>query len=386
MCFVLVAVMLAIGSQSGVYAQQPSASEQFQERKRESNENTVTIMAAGITGTYAPIAQDIQSVVDEPTQTNGLRILPIIGRGGGHNVLDILFLRGVDMGITQQEHLEFFKRRNPTLYGNIYSRVQYITKLYNSEYHILVPKSVTKFSQLEGKKINFYKEFSATDIAGITIFDVIGIKVEPTYFDLKDSIHKVRDGEIAGSTYLGGAPISGYNTFVTAEDDMHLLELNEETLPPGAYNELLKVFLPATLGHEAYPKLIPEGKKLSTVASGAVLAVYNWPENTDRYRRVAAFTEAFFSKFDQFLKEPRHPKWKEINLASSVPGWTRFKAAQEWLDKQKQTSSVQMKDAFEQFLQRRPAGSATLTPDQRGALFKEFLNWWQSQAQISTNQ
>jgi len=376
------AILLAVTGASILSAQ--TTSELYQERKTESNENTVTLMAAGITGTYAPIAQDIQSIVDEPEKVDGMRVLPILGRGGGHNVLDVLFLRGVDMGITQQEHLEFFKRQNPVLYANIYDRVHYITKLYNSEYHLLVPKSVTNLSQLEGQKVNFYKKFSATDIAGVTIFDILGIKVEATYTDLKTSIQQVKDGEIAAATYLAGAPISGFTTYVKPEDNLHFLPLSPETLPEGGFEALLKVFLPATLSNDTYPDIVPSGQTVSTVASGAVLAVYNWQEATDRYRRLAKFTDAFFSKFDEFLKPPRHPKWQEINLAVNVPGWTRFKPAQQWLDRQKTASSGgDIKQAFEQFLQGRP-DNGELSEEQRAKLFNEFMNWWQNRAQVST--
>ena len=62
-----------------------------------------------------------------------------------------------------------------------------------------------------------------------------------------------------------------------------------------------------------------------------MLAVYNWPRDTDRYRRVALFIDAFFSKFSQFQKPPRHGKWKEANLAATLRGWRRFPAAEEWL-------------------------------------------------------
>jgi uncharacterized protein len=47
---------------------------------------------------------------------------------------------------------------------------------------------------------------------------------------------------------------------------------------------------------------------------------------------VANFVNAFFSKFDEFHKPPRHPKWKEASIAAVIPGWTRFKPAQDWID------------------------------------------------------
>ena len=49
----------------------------------------------------------------------------------------------------------------------------------------------------------------------------------------------------------------------------------------------------------------------------------------DRHRKVTGFVDAFFGNFDAFLRPPRHPKWREVNLAARVPGWTRLRSAEE---------------------------------------------------------
>jgi hypothetical protein len=77
------------------------------------------------------------------------------------------------------------------------------------------------------------------------------------------------------------------------------------------------------------------------VAIGAVMAVYNWPRDTERYRKVAAFVDAFFDNFAAFLEPPRHPKWKEVNLAAQVPGWTRFAAADDWLKRRQAAATAE---------------------------------------------
>jgi hypothetical protein len=41
---------------------------------------------------------------------------------------------------------------------------------------------------------------------------------------------------------------------------------------------------------------------------------------------------AFFSKIGEFQKPPRNPLWKSVNLATTIPGWTRFPAAEEWIE------------------------------------------------------
>jgi hypothetical protein len=93
-------------------------------------------------------------------------------------------------------------------------------------------------------------------------------------------------------------------------------------------------YYPSTLTHDDYPDISPTGRSVDTIAVGAVLIAYNWPKtNVDRYRRVQRFVE-FFPKITEFQKPPRHSKWREVNLAAQLPGWTRFEAAQAWLDSQ----------------------------------------------------
>jgi len=109
-----------------------------------------------------------------------------------------------------------------------------------------------------------------------------------------------------------------------------------------------------------------------------VLAVYNWAEGSERYEKVKTFVERFFSNFEQFLDEARHPKWKEVNLAAEIPGWTRFKPAQDWLDENRETASTEVKQQFDAFL-RQTAGPQQLSEEQKDMLFSEFVRWRQSQ-------
>ena len=57
----------------------------------------------------------------------------------------------------------------------------------------------------------------------------------------------------------------------------------------------------------------------------AVLAVYNWPRDSDRFRRVSRFIDFYFDRFKNFHEPPYHPEVEEHQrLAAKVPGWTRF--------------------------------------------------------------
>src|SRR5215211_8424675 len=63
------------------------------------NSGTIGVISGGADGTYIRIAADLANVLDSDT----IRILPIIGRGSLQNLRDIMFLRGVDVGIVQMD-------------------------------------------------------------------------------------------------------------------------------------------------------------------------------------------------------------------------------------------------------------------------------------------
>ena len=126
-----------------------------------------------------------------------------------------------------------------------------------------------------------------------------------------------------------------------------------------------------------YPSLVAEGQKVDTIAVPAVLAVFNWPKGSDRYRRIERFAERLFSKWDQFLVAPRHPKWREVNLGATVPGWTRHTIAEQMLERFHGPSASAQGDIsrdFQVFLDRAGTGAPQSQAD-REALFRQFLQW-----------
>jgi hypothetical protein len=190
---------------------------------------------------------------------------------------------------------------------------------------------------LRGKKVNFWKRESITSLAADTIFNALGIDVEPVYLDNAAAIEKLRNGEIDGVARMSGAPHNDYNT-VKPEDGFHLLPLDTAELSDAQNVKLTSVYLPAELTSKQYPQLIPAGKSVPTMATIIVLAVYNWPEKSERYVKLEKFVQRFFGSIADFRNPARHPKWTSVNLAANVSGWQRFKPAQDWLDQNVQAS------------------------------------------------
>ncbi len=355
----------------------------YVERKKEINENVVTVMASGTSSPYTVFAEDMRDVLDQQDTAGGLRVLPILGRGGANNAVDVLLLKGVDMGVVEQSDLDIGRQKDPAIFANVESRLHYIAKLANSEFQLIAQKEYKSLYDLAGKKVNYFKKGSSTDIVCTKIFNLLKIKVEPVYLDQNEANAKLKTREIAAAARFTGAP---HNAFVgfKAEDNLHFLPVDAETIPAGEFAKILESYSPALLKNDHFPALIETEKPVSTVAGAMLLVVYNWPSNTERYQRVSNFVNQFFTNIEKFKGPGRHPKWKEINLAANVPGWTRFAPAQEWLDQWKQSeksASTEVRVAFDEFLKSRGGGSSSrqISQEQREALFAQFMEWWNRQ-------
>src|SRR5439155_6791523 len=139
-------------------------------------------------------------------------------------------------------------------------------------------------------------------------------------------------------------------------------------------------YLPAQLTSDDYPNLIEKGERIDTIAAPAVLAAFNWAPNTERYRRLARFVDAFFGKVATLQQPPFHPKWKEVALNAPLAGWSRFRPAQEWLDRNSSTlASADTRRRFDQFLGDNQA-RAFARPEDREALFRQFMDWQKQRA------
>lgn len=329
----------------------------------QANAGTVGIISGGVDGTYVRIASDLASVLDDGKT---LRILPILGKGSLQNLADILYLRGVDVGIVQSDVLTFVKQRH--LFPGAEQNVQYIAKLYDEEVHVLARKDIARIEDLSGQQVNVDVSGSGTAMTASLLFSTLGITPQLTNFDQPSALEKLKQGDLAAIVFVTGQPSRLFSS-LPADSGLHFLSVP-------LTNALLSTYLPAELMHASYPALIEDGAPVPTVAVGSVMAVFAWRPPQERYVKVTRFVEAFVSKFPQLLQPPRHPKWKEVNLAAKVPGWTRFAPAEDALAHQATASidSTLMRSQFDSFLAR--AGvSGSLTDTQKAALFRQFLEW-----------
>jgi hypothetical protein len=109
---------------------------------------------------------------------------------------------------------------------------------------------------------------------------------------------------------------------IRPDENLHLLPITH-TLSPN--------YSPITITSSDYPELVSNDAPVKTVEVGTVLVAYNWPTNSERYQRVNHFVQALFAHVKDI--QASHPKWHQFDITSSVSGWTRFGAAEQWLKK-----------------------------------------------------
>ncbi|XUM22309.1 ABC transporter substrate-binding protein [Bradyrhizobium oligotrophicum S58] len=318
------------------------------------NANTVTLMTGSFGSTYANMGADLASALDKGTE---LRILPVIGRGSVQSVADILLLRGVDAGIIRKDTLAFLERKD--FANNIREQLVYVTKLFNEEMHVLAPRSITSLSELDGKTIAVDLPDGGTFVTSINVFERLGIRPHLLYIEPRLALDMLRKGDIDAIITVEGKPVQWLSQ--VSDPNLHLV--------PVDYDKALHDdYLPAQLSAEDYPNLVGASAPVNTIAAEAVLASFNWPAGSDRHRRLSLLVEAFFSNMQALQRPPYHPKWQEVAPLAPIAGWTRFKTAQDWLDRN--TPPPQMLGANAQANDLQASG---VSADPR--LFREFMEW-----------
>jgi TRAP transporter TAXI family solute receptor len=330
------------------------------------NANTISIVSGNPNATYLSIAYDMSDVLDDG---DNFRVMPIVGKGGGQNIRDVRYLKGIDLGITQSIILNQLRASNEI--GKIDDQIDYIAKLFNEEMHIVVraESGITSLNDLNGKTVNFSDVGSGSQLSSRDIFRKLGIAPREVNMGQGDALEKVKSGEVAATILIAGKP-AGAMGKLRASDGFRFL-------PVPFAKPLQADYLPAVLGHDDYPGMVDTGQDVNTVAVSAVLIAYNWPRDSDRYRRIEKFVRVFFPKLAELQKSPHHPKWRETNLAAVLPGWIRFPAAQEWLDQHQASAPAVPQQQPQQLTTGQNSAPASGAANAAGKdqLFKDFLKW-----------
>lgn len=350
--------------------------------------STIMIATGDIDSTEARIVSEMARSLNDGA---GLRVIPMIGQGSVQSVSDLLNIRSVDAAIIQYDVLSQFKKtqRIPL----IQNKLQYISKLYSQEVHVLSRMQFTCLADLEGRRVNFGSKGSGAALTAEIMFGAHNVKPQPLYSDLVDAFDKLKRGEIDALVYVGGKPSPTFKN-LKYTDRIHYLDVDY-------VDELQQDYLPAIMTHDDYPDLIAPDETVTTIAVSSVLVMAGHRSQSDQFRRLSVFSDKLFENMNKLRTKDYHEKWQEVNLTAPLSGWTRFPAAQTWIDlnaarlaKADANKAVatgaqttlsaeppgqnadKVRAMLKQFLETQGAGNQ----GDREELFNQFVRWYEKQS------
>jgi TRAP-type uncharacterized transport system substrate-binding protein len=286
--------------------------------KERINAWTVGLAGGLIEGAPLRLAAEIARVVNEEGK---LHVLPIVTRGATENVNALLYLRGVDAAIINTDTLDEYKAQMSI----VERRLVYLLNLFPSELHIFVRPEIRSLDDLKDKKVNFNTQGTAAAYSGPLIFSRLGLSVQKVFIPHQLALEQMKRGELSAVVFVTSKPV---DAFVKGRWEPGFKFLAVE------YDARFEdYYLPSSIDARDYPGLIQQDETVATIAVPTILAAFNWPQRSDRYRRVERLVDYLFSRLDQLQSPGFDPKWKQVNLRANVSSLDRFRPAQEWLDR-----------------------------------------------------
>ena len=308
----VVSVCLVVAFASTSHAEDP--------RALKLNQDSVGLLTSQ-TG-LLPSALQITKALDH---TKGLRILPIVGRGGAQTINDLLFLRPVDVAMLSSDALAFVRKNG--LYTDEELKISYLAKIGNANVIILARPEFTTLQSLSGKRVAVGSSETNGFIAADLIFGGFGLRYESVGMTGSSALMGMKNGSVDAVVFAG------------AESYPELAEIDAKSgfhiLPISVDEKLAQTYSPAILASSDFPNLIPSDKVVETVASALVLAVYDWRNRSERFYKLRKFKTALFANYSKTTNQEH-----ATNFSAAVPGWKLYDTVEKPRVKQSQKATA----------------------------------------------
>jgi len=328
--------------------------------------NVVGIVGGSLGETELQAANEMAATVASTLETgpNGelpLRVSVVPSNGGPQTIRDVLAIPDADFGIAPTLVLDRVQAKGEL--GDLRSRIAYVAPLYVEELHVVAGSGVKGLDELRGKSVSVGEDGSKSEIIAREVLAAAHVDVREAHLGLEQALAALKSGDIAAAFLVSGKPVAALKA-VSRQDGFQLLPASV-AVPPA--------LLPSVLSAEDYPGLVEPGTQIDTLGVQNVLFAYAWPAQSSRGQLDQLFLRSLLWRLSDLQTQPRHPKWKEVNIAASLEGWRRLPAMEAWLKKVPQGAQEQvLREEFEGFLKR----SGVRADDRnRNALFQDFLRW-----------
>jgi TRAP-type uncharacterized transport system substrate-binding protein len=246
---------------------------------------------------------DAATIAKAMDHENGLRIMPILGRGSIQAVQDIETFPTLDAALVTSDSLTYVKAQS--LMDPNDTPLTYISAVRQLPIVLIASKNIPNLTALAGKRIATGSANSASFAAGELLMGAM----EVPFLRVPDSQEGAVDALLSGQADAA--------FFVGLPSNINKLNRNFRVLSLVLPKELSGTYESAKLTSADLPNLIPQTVQFDTVATELVLAASSAANSKDHAKALKAFTFELF----------RQGTDSNAMLRAEVPGWTRDGAA-----------------------------------------------------------
>ncbi len=280
------------------------------------NEGTVTVMTDGVTersGLVTQLAGELAETVD---QDGRLRLLPVMGYGATTSVRDLLYLRGIDLGILNADVLTYLELEGKLPEAK--RRLRYVTRLLDKTVFIAATNDITSLEQLRDRKVVVIGKDSDSHVTARTILGLAGIEASLVFADWDQAAALLASGDVQALVALDRSAVA-LERRLGKDVGLKLLPI---TLSPA----LASVYQTRLISGDEAPGLVPpEG--ITTLTVPTVLAVFGWRKTHARFVVVNGFIDALFGAIGRLQERDANGLWSRIDPRADVAGWQRYEPA-----------------------------------------------------------
>lgn len=248
---------------------------------------------------------------------DGLRILPIAGKGPLQTLNDLVHLKGIDAALLPSDVLAYARKND--LIDVPETKLSYLVKLGHMNVVVLARKEIASLQDLSGRRVATGSTTSSTYVTSHFLLDSAGIVFEPVPVDGADAVRAVAEGEADAAFLMANGPLPELSGLKAR--NLHLLSVQ-------ASGEAAEAYAPALITNADYPNLLKKGEVVETVAAALIVAVFEWPKGSPQSEVTGVLADSLYR-----VLQPEGQAGAGINLAAAVPGWQRARVAEDILKK-----------------------------------------------------
>ena len=265
------------------------------------------------TGTYYGYTNMIATILNEKADL-GYSLSAVSSKGSKGNILDIDAGK-CSFAIVQNDVMSYaYSGKTDMFGGEVINSFSSVGVVYQETVQIIGKKSldangdgIVTVDELKGKRVSIGEAGSGVTINAKQVFETAGMKLDlantsdsskndvvVSYYSVKDSCEKMKDGEIDAFFFTAGVPTSGIVELIQTTEGIAVVTLTEAQAD-ALVNAENSFYTEVTLTNDIY-SCIDADKPVTAVAVSATYIASNKMSEDDVYK----FTKGLWENVDNF--------------------------------------------------------------------------------------